>query len=247
MSTTQKPSRLLEFTPPISTASSPRPEVESSAALVRYLDAVFPLADTANTQHRESVLNELCGLFRQWVRQVCVAKGVFRDLEAAAEAGGAMFVSGSFKLGVNSPDSDIDVICIAPLHVTREDFFDSLLANLRAQPGVDRLLPIPDTKVPIIEMQYHGVSIDLGFASVPLNSVPADINILDDAILAGVDERSMVALNGPRANEIIYSAAPNPETFKVLLRALRYWGKVRGLNRFVCYATRSARLFETYL
>lgn len=25
---------------------------------------------------------------------------------------------------------------------------------------------------------------------------------------------------------------PHPETFKVLLRALRYWGKVRGLNRY---------------
>ena len=68
---------------------------------MRYLDDVFPLADTANTQHREGVLNELLGLFRQWVRQVCVTKGAFRDLEAAADAGGAMFVSGSFKLGVN--------------------------------------------------------------------------------------------------------------------------------------------------
>jgi len=118
------------------------------------------------------VLNELVALFRMWVRQVCVAKGVFVDLEAAAEAGGAMFVSGSFKLGVNAPDSDIDVIAIAPLHVTREDFFDSLLALLRAQPGIERLLPIPDTKVPIIEMLFHGVSIDLGFAQRPSKQRP---------------------------------------------------------------------------
>ena len=158
MSASQQPSRALEFTLPISSAASSRPEVESSDALVRYLDAVFPLADTANTQHREGVLNELVALFRQWVRQLCVSKGVYRDLEAAAEAGGAMFVSGSFKLGVNSPDSDIDVIAIAPMHVTREDFFDSLVTLLRAQPGIDRLLPIPETKVPIIEMVFHGVS-----------------------------------------------------------------------------------------
>ena len=90
------------------------------------------------------------------------------------------------------------MISIAPLHVTREDFFDSFVTALRAQPGVTNILPIQRAKVPIIEMQFHGVSIDLGFASVPFNSVSSDINILDDSILERVDDYSMTTLNGAR-------------------------------------------------
>jgi poly(A) polymerase len=166
-----------------------------------------------------------------------------------------MFVSGSFKLGINSPDGDIDIVGIAPMHVTRDDFFASLPLFLRVNPGITSLLPIPEANVPIIELVFHGVSIDLLFASIPTNTVPASLNILDDAILAGVDDASMRALNGPRANEIIYRSVPHPETFKVcsevwvvrgvldpwhcaptptppsqvVLRALRFWATMRAL------------------
>ena len=223
------PSRPLESSPPLSIEPSRPQELASSEALVRYLDEVAPLADEENTRSREEVLNELLRLFRQWVRDVCVAKHVYADDESAMEAGGNIFVSGSFKLGVNTPDGDIDAICIAPRHVVREDFFSSLPEVLRAHPGVTEILPIAEAKVPIIELMFNGVQIDLLFASVPLNCVPAELNILDDNILQGLDEASTITLNGPRVTELIFRAVPNPEVFKVVLRTLRLWAKVRGI------------------
>ena len=224
-----KPSRPLEPHPPLNPAPSPPQEVTASEDLLRFLDQEAPLADEANTAHREEVLNELTRLFRSWVRTVCVAKSIYPDEEAAAEAGGTIFVSGSFKLGVNSPDGDIDAICIAPRHVTREDFFGSLPPLLKQHPGCTEILPIPEAKVPIIELMFEGVNIDLLFATIPHNSVPPQLNILDDSILQGVDEASMITLNGPRVTHLLHLAVPNPETFKVVLRALRHWAKVRGL------------------
>jgi poly(A) polymerase len=244
MSTFLNPSRALEFNAPIHLLGSPQAEIDSSKALVSYLDSVYPLADTANTQHREGVLNELVALFRQWICQVCVEKGVYGDLETAAEAGGAMFVSGSFKLGINSPDGDIDIVGIAPQHVTIEDFFTSLPPLLLEQPGITSLLPIPKANVPIIELVFHGVSIDLLFASIPLSSVPSSLNILDDAVLAGLKEQStLFALNGPRANEIIYRSVPNPETFKA--RPGWCWDLIYAGHEF-CMLTFCLRAIPTH-
>lgn len=42
--------------------------------------------------------------------QVCLQKGVPEDI--AADAGGQILVSGSYRLGVNEPGADIDTICV---------------------------------------------------------------------------------------------------------------------------------------
>lgn len=73
------------------------------------------------------MLSSLAAIFEDWVRSVCLSKGL--SPEAAAAAGGALFTSGSYRLGVNERGMDIDTICVAPRSVTREDFFFSLKAT----------------------------------------------------------------------------------------------------------------------
>lgn len=42
-----------------------------------------------------------------------------------------VYIMGSYKLNVHEPGADIDLCCVVPIHVGREDFFGSLQETLR--------------------------------------------------------------------------------------------------------------------
>jgi poly(A) polymerase len=224
-----KPSRPLVPNPASYTGHSPPHEVSASERLLAFLDREAPLEGPDGMQRRELVLQELSGQFRAWIRSVAVARGVFADEDAAAAAGGAIFLSGSYKLGVNSPDGDIDAVCVAPQFVDRDEFFGGFAERLRSHAGVTSLLAVTTAKVPIIELVIQGVNIDLQFAKIAANSVPALLNVLDDNILQGLDQRDVTALNGPRVTELIVKLVPDYANFCVLLRATRLWAARRGI------------------
>ena len=62
-------------------------------------------------------------------------------------------------------------------------WYDNVISLSRAE--VTDLIAIEDAFVPIISFDYRGVSIDLLFARLAENTVPKDIDILDDRILIG--------------------------------------------------------------
>jgi poly(A) polymerase len=224
-----EPSHPLEPYPVVSAAPSSEKEIRSSSSLVRYIDEVAPLVTLEEWGRREALLQEILVIFRRWVARVATEKGAYADEDSAMEAGGSMFVSGSYKLNVSDKNSDIDTICVAPSMVSRADFFDSLPKLLKQQPGVTALNAIATAKVPIIELEIYGVSVDLQFVSLPVSVVPRTLNILDDNVLLGLDAASVRTLNGPRVNQLIHRLVSNFDTFKGVVRVLRLWGKARGL------------------
>lgn len=224
-----KPSRPLQPHAPRSTKPSIAHEVVSSQTLVNYLDKVAPLETEQDRAHKETTLQELLRVLQEWVCAVAVERGLYPDTDAAKECGGGMFVSGSYKLCINTAESDVDAVFVGPKFITRGDFFEKLPPRLNDFPGVTSMLLISEAYVPLIEMEMRGVSIDLQFVSLPLNTVPRALNILDDDILSGLDDQSARSLNGPRVNELIAMLVPNFDTFKVLARCLRLWAKHRGL------------------
>ena len=56
-----------------------------------------------------------------WIRDVCLSKGV--PASEAETIKGQLFSFGSFRLGVNSEEGDVDVMLLAPKYIDRNDFF----------------------------------------------------------------------------------------------------------------------------
>ena len=65
-----------------------------------------------STDRRVAILSDLTSTFKEWVHSVCLAKGLPQAVAEAA--GGALFTSGSYRLGLNEVGMDIDTVCVAP-------------------------------------------------------------------------------------------------------------------------------------
>lgn len=68
---------------------------------------------------------------------------------------------------------------------------------------VSHLVAIEGAIVPILTFDYEEINIDLQIAILPRNTIPENLNILDDNILVGVDTATEKSLNGPRVTELM--------------------------------------------
>merc|ERR1719146_22321 len=88
------------------------------------------------------------------------------EAETHSREGGRIVTLGSYRLGVVHPGSDIDTLCIAPPHASREDFFTSFVETLSQHKHLSECVPIPDAYTPIIKLKLRNVDIDLLFAKL---------------------------------------------------------------------------------
>jgi len=124
--------------------------------------------------------------------------------------------------------SDIDTLVVVPKHVTREDFFDEFPPILQAMapPGaIQEMTPVPDAFVPIIKLEFSGISIDLIFSRLAIPSVPLNLDLKDKSLLRGVEERDLRSLNGTRVTDEILELVPQQKTFRHALRAIKLWAQ----------------------
>lgn len=217
-------------------------ELSFNASLLEYTADHIPLESKDGIQRRERALNRLGQLSRDWIQHVCRKRGLPPD--AVQMAGGQLFTSGSYRLGVHEPGADIDTILVAPNMCTREDFFGEILENdkrdpdclaerIRRHPDVTNFVPVEGAAVPLLTFDWEGVNIDFLFARPATASVPASFDIDNDAVLDGVDGATEKSLNGPRVTNLIaklVSGTPERyQTFLTVVRCVRKWCKARGL------------------
>lgn len=224
---------LTKYTPayePISLREPTEAEKRIDATLKAYMDVEMQLESNEEMTRRDSILAEVREIFIQWVQHVAI-EVLHMPVDEAESAGGELFISGSHRLGVRDIGADIDTVCVAPNFCTREHFFTYLKEDLQKRSEVTELIAVEEAFVPIISFDYRNVSIDLLFARMSENSIPKDIDILDDKILIGLDEATEKSLNGPRVTNMIFKLVgektfPN---FLIVLRCIRKWAKVRGI------------------
>merc|ERR1719281_1538440 len=112
---------------PVSLAGPGPSDVARSAALDKTLRESGLFESDAASLNREEVLGRLNELLQAWVKEV-TARKLSPDL--AADAVVKLYTFGSYRLGVHTPGSDLDTLCIGPRHVSRDrDFFGRLLVQ----------------------------------------------------------------------------------------------------------------------
>eukprot|EP00980_Cylindrotheca_fusiformis_P001687 scaffold381_cov138-Cylindrotheca_fusiformis.AAC.23 len=219
-------------------------------SLQAFIAENVPLESTEGIQRRERVLNRMGALCRDWIKAVCLKRGLPNDV--VYSAGGQLFTSGSYRLGVHEPGADIDTILVAPNVCSRQEFFGtlpvdesqpensqamrdpaSLAERIRTHPDVTNFVPVEGAAVPILTFDWEGVNIDLLFARLNSASVPEDFDIDNDAVLDGVDSATEKSLNGPRVTNLIAALVSGNtkryQTFLAVVRCVRKWAKNRGL------------------
>ncbi|KAL0253808.1 hypothetical protein I308_101185 [Cryptococcus tetragattii IND107] len=229
--TSNPPVKFLGVTPPITT-DPPKPnDIKSSEALMADLVALNQFESDQERKVRERLLSNIAQLVAKFVHDVSIKLGMSEKI--ASEAGGRIYTSGSYRLGVHGPGSDIDTICVCPRHIYREHFFGEFQDMLRAWPAVTEISAVESAFVPVMKTVISGVEVDLLFARVNLPEAGDLLDIEKDEILRGVDDASQRSLNA--------------------LRTIRLWAKRRGIYSNVlgfpggvAWALLTARICQLY-
>lgn len=192
--------------------------------------------------HRERLLAELNEAIQAWARgeynKTLIQKGVSSDERKALvdeKTVVQLRTYGSYRLGVDDPHSDVDVLCVAPKWMPRELFFHPQLGFdqtlVKWIPRVEKLNVIREANVPLMTFVLDGVEFDIVFASVPLDELPheEDFSIVDNSILIGMDQKTLKAINGARVTDMILKLVPDVDVFRHALRTIKQWARKRGI------------------
>lgn len=106
--------RVIQPALPVVDFSLPTPqELSFQNTLDSFRKDNIPLESTEGIQTRERVLNKMGTICRSWVHSAAVKRGLPKDV--VDSAGGQLFTSGSYRLGVHEPSADIDCILVSYL------------------------------------------------------------------------------------------------------------------------------------
>ena len=216
-------------TPVVSFNPPSIPEVKDAEMLEFYMRSREDIYDNdTNIRRRMEIISTLSSIVQEWV----IHMGTLKQIDPAnIHAGGGvqLKIFGSQKIGVQSPDADIDVLCIAPNYISREEFFNVFCIHLSTYENVSMMFTIPEAYTPVAKFYLDGQAIDMIFVSLDLPRVPDDLDILDPKYLRGLDDAGIRSINGCRVAEKVLQLVPNVPTFCTALRAIKHWAKIRGL------------------
>ncbi|KAI9313302.1 Poly(A) polymerase central domain-containing protein, partial [Dichotomocladium elegans] len=214
-------------TPPVSTALPTDNDLRLSRDLVRTLHEYGLFETEQMAKMRCIVLERLDGIVKEFVCRVGMLKGMSESI--AKETGGKIVTFGSYRLGVNSPDADIDTLCLVPYHVEREHFFTVLYDMLKSRPEVTELTAVSEAFVPVIKLQFSGIAIDLVCSRLMLPQIPDNLDLSDNNLLRDLDDRCVRGLNGSRVTDEILRLVPNIPVFRTSLRTIKLWATRRAI------------------
>lgn len=241
----------LGVTPPVSIANALAKDISLNDELIRELKSRGSFESEQATKKRAEVLNIFQKLTEDFVYVVSKKKNMSDGM--AKDAGGKIFTYGSYRLGVYGPGSDIDTLVVVPKHVTRQDFFEVFAELLKKRPELEEMTSVPDAFVPIIKIEFAGISIDLICGRLDVSKVPRDLTLDNKNLLKNLDEKDLRCLNGTRVTDDILHLVPKPTVFRHALRCIKMWAQQRAIyaNVFgfpggVAWAMLVARICQLY-
>ncbi|WP_086682749.1 poly(A) polymerase [Nostoc sp. T09] len=235
------------FTPHLSVGQFPSPEaafaelpqwhpisftVDSIALISRRGDEPFEVRHIVYLGERGVThSSELGELVNQLEPELTPAQQLQRETvlevvtQACAECLGfqpSLQLLGSARLGVQSPESDLDTVCVIPTYLSGEAFLVSVQQRLQ---GLCHSQLVLDARVPVLRLQLEGISLDLLYAR-------AQNWQLEMKTPQNIDPVSLKAIIGCWEADVITDVAGkyvSLDTFRQLLRAVRAWAKARDI------------------
>ena len=120
---------------------------------------------------------DLNKIIKEWIQECGRRMG--KDPDVYKNWGGKIFEFGSYRLGVHSPGTDIDALCVVPRDIERDKHFFGVLPDiLRNTEGVEELIEVREAFVPCIKMIFNKVDIDLLFARIEYREVGDNLESL---------------------------------------------------------------------
>lgn len=134
----------------------------------------------------------------------------------------SLHLLGSARLGVQSPDSDLDAVCVIPTYLSGEAFLVSVQQKLA---GLCHTQLVLDARVPILRLQLEGISLDLLYAQAENYELarknPQNLDPISLKAIVGCWEADVI--------QEVVSKYVSLDTFQRLLRAVRAWAKTRDI------------------
>ena len=94
-------------------------------------------------------MGKLNNVVKEWIQEISESKNLPQSV--IENVGGKIFTFGTYKLGVHKKGADLDVLCVAPRHGDRSDFFTSFYDELKLQEEID-LRAVREAFVPVIKL-----------------------------------------------------------------------------------------------
>ncbi|XP_049418449.1 poly(A) polymerase type 3-like [Epinephelus fuscoguttatus] len=136
-----------------------------------------------------------------------------------AHVGGNLVLFSSYHLGVHSKGADIDVLCVGPSFLERNDFFTYFFQKLKAQEEVNNIRAVEEATVPVIKSSSEGTEVICSEKKYKLSCVQ----------YPSLRFVCMCLDHCYRVTEEILRAVPNMHNFRLTLRAIRLWAKRRNI------------------
>ncbi|MBW4507236.1 MAG: DUF504 domain-containing protein [Scytonematopsis contorta HA4267-MV1] len=127
---------------------------------------------------------------------------------------------GSARLGVQSPESDLDVVCLIPAYLSGETFLFNVQQRLQGLCDIAQV--ILDARVPVLQLKLEGISLDLLYAVSTESGNIADFDPVSRKAIVGCWEADLI-------KDVISKSSVNFDSFRWLLRAVKAWAKSRKI------------------
>ncbi|WP_310481435.1 poly(A) polymerase [Chamaesiphon sp. VAR_48_metabat_403] len=185
------------------------PRVIENAELIELITTLEPALTDAQQSHRDTVLAVL--------KQACTECLGFEA---------SIHLLGSARLGVATPTSDLDVVCLIPDYLTGESFLTRVEDCLQGL--CERSQVLLDAKFPVLRLEIEGISLDLLYTQVEVSDGWETRNIRE--LQAQIkDTKSIIGCWEADLIVDLVKQQLRLERFQMLLKAVRSWAKVRGL------------------
>jgi len=139
---------------------------------------------------------------------------------------------GSFYLGVNSKDGDIDCALLLPCYVDASRFPAFAGRYLKARlPALSHYTAVQTQNVNLLTVCVSGLYIDIQPSVLDVRRVSRTMNLLGNAFLQNMSDSAVRVINGVRTNMMIRRAVRSGlDAFQTCLRALKHFCSRRGIS-----------------